>query len=161
MVDKGFGLELEYLSRASAHVVGKSRSGIVYKLVVGGGVKGGGAGVGGPVVVAARRFCEEDATWGFKELESEMEAMFRVQHCNIARLRAYYYASYEKLLVSDFICNESLYCALHVAAANGVVFKPLQVVSDTGREVLEAMGLKWRQPDFGRSVLGNPCLDRA
>ncbi|CAA2974433.1 receptor kinase ZAR1 [Olea europaea subsp. europaea] len=113
LVDEGFGLELEDLLRASAYVVGKSRSGIVYKVVVGGAVKGGGSGVGGPMVVAVRRLSEEDATWRFKEFENEMEAICRVQHRNIVRLRAYYYASDEKLLVSDFICNGSLYSALH------------------------------------------------
>ncbi|CAA2969452.1 probable inactive leucine-rich repeat receptor kinase At1g66830 [Olea europaea subsp. europaea] len=61
LVDEGFGLELEDLLRASAYVVGKSRSGIVYKVVVGRGVKGGGSGVGGPMVVAVKRLSEEDA----------------------------------------------------------------------------------------------------
>lgn len=115
LVDEGFGLELEDLLRASAYVVGKSRSGIVYKVVV-----GGGSGVGGSMVVAVRRLSEEDATWRFKEFETEMEAICRVQHCNIVRLRAYYYASDEKLLVSDFICNGSLYSALHGGPVNSL-----------------------------------------
>lgn len=41
VLDEGFGLELEDLLRASAYVVGKSRSGIVYKVVVGRGSGGG------------------------------------------------------------------------------------------------------------------------
>ncbi|XP_058073531.1 receptor protein kinase-like protein ZAR1 [Magnolia sinica] len=98
--DGGFGLELEELLRASAYVVGKSRNGIVYKVVLGRGVS-----------VAVRRLSE--GFWRFKEFESEVEAIGRVRHPNIVRLRAYYYASDEKLLVSDFISNGSLRAALH------------------------------------------------
>ncbi|KAK2997989.1 hypothetical protein RJ639_026539 [Escallonia herrerae] len=42
-LDEGFGLELEDLLRASAYVVGKSRSGIVYRVVAGTGSGGAGA----------------------------------------------------------------------------------------------------------------------
>ncbi|XAR68559.1 Non-specific serine/threonine protein kinase [Bertholletia excelsa] len=116
VVDEGFGLELEDLLRASAYVVGKSRSGIVYKVVVG----GRGSGVAGGEVVAVRRLSEGDATWRFREFEAEVEAIGRVQHPNIVRLRAYYYADDEKLLVSDFIRNGSLYTALHGGPANSL-----------------------------------------
>nr|GMD47932.1 receptor protein kinase-like protein ZAR1 [Ipomoea batatas] len=111
-VDEGFSLELEDLLRASAYVVGKSRSGIVYKVVAGGGRATAASG-GAATVVAVRRLSEGDATWRFKEFESEVEAIGRVHHPNILRLRAYYYASDEKLLVTDFICNGSLRNALH------------------------------------------------
>ncbi|XP_030519273.2 LOW QUALITY PROTEIN: receptor protein kinase-like protein ZAR1 [Rhodamnia argentea] len=110
VVDEGFDLELEDLLRASAYVVGKSRSGIVYKVVVGQG-SGGGGSTG--EAVAVRRLSEGDAGWRFKEFESEVEAISRVNHPNVVRLRAYYYASDEKLLVSDFIRNGCLYSALH------------------------------------------------
>ncbi|XP_027175312.1 receptor protein kinase-like protein ZAR1 [Coffea eugenioides] len=116
-LDEGLGLELEDLLRASAYVVGKSRSGIVYK-VVGGGSGGRRAGVGGSTVVAVRRLSDGDGILKFKEFEAEMEAIGRVQHPNIVRLRAYYYASDEKLLVSDYICNGSLHNALHGGPAN-------------------------------------------
>uniref|UniRef100_A0A5B7AKS4 Protein kinase domain-containing protein n=1 Tax=Davidia involucrata TaxID=16924 RepID=A0A5B7AKS4_DAVIN len=114
VVDEGFGLELEDLLRASAYVVGKSRSGIVYKVVV-----GRGSGVTG-AVVAVRRLSEGDATWRFKEFESEVETIGRVRHPNIVPLRAYYYANDEKLLVSDFIRNGNLYTALHGGPANSL-----------------------------------------
>ncbi|KAL2535099.1 Leucine-rich repeat protein kinase family protein [Abeliophyllum distichum] len=116
VVDEGFGLELEDLLRASAYVIGKSRSGIVYKVVVG----SGGKGVGGTVAVAVRRLSEGDNTRRFKEFEAEVEAIGRVHHPNIVKLRAYYYASDEKLLVSDFIRNGSLYTALHGGPANSL-----------------------------------------
>ncbi|KAL3585390.1 hypothetical protein D5086_012257 [Populus alba] len=109
VIDEGFNLELEDLLRASASVVGKSRSGIVYKVAVG----GRGSGTVVPMVVAVRRLSEDDATWKLKEFESEVEAIGRVHHPNIVRLRAYYFAHDEKLLVSDFIRNGSLYSALH------------------------------------------------
>ncbi|KAB5551837.1 hypothetical protein DKX38_009148 [Salix brachista] len=107
VIDEGFNLELEDLLRASAYVVGKSRSGIVYKVPV------GVPGTVVPTVVAVRRLGEGDATWKLKEFESEVEAMGRVHHPNIVRLRAYYFAHDEKLLISDFIGNGSLYSALH------------------------------------------------
>lgn len=115
IIDEGMGLELEDLLRASAYVVGKSRSGIVYKVVVGTGSGSGGrrSGVGSSTVVAVRRLSDGDATMKFKEFDAEAESIGRIQHPNIVRLRAYYYASDEKLLISDFICNGSLHNALH------------------------------------------------
>ncbi|KAL3819887.1 hypothetical protein ACJIZ3_005792 [Penstemon smallii] len=141
VVDEGFSLELEDLLRASAYVVGKSRSGIVYKVVVGGGGKGVGSVSGGsPVVVAVRRLSEGDATWRFKEFEAEVEAIGKVQHPNIVRLRAYYYASDEKLLISDFIRNGSLYNALHGGPANTLPplswAARLKIVQETARALM-------------------------
>ncbi|XP_048321934.2 receptor protein kinase-like protein ZAR1 [Ziziphus jujuba] len=118
VMDEGFNLELEDLLRASAYVVGKSRSGIVYRVVAGSGT---GKVSGVPAtVVAVRRLSEGDATWRFKEFESEVEAIGRVHHPNIVRLRAYYYANDEKLVVSDFIRNGSLYTALHGVPSNSL-----------------------------------------
>ncbi|KAB1205682.1 hypothetical protein CJ030_MR7G017854 [Morella rubra] len=118
VVDEGFNLELEDLLRASAYVVGKSRSGIVYKVVA-----GRGSSAAAPTVVAVRRLSEGDATWRFKEFESEVGAIARVHHPNIVRLRAYYYADDEKLLVTDYVRNGSLYAALHGGPSNS--FPPL------------------------------------
>ncbi|KAM5558957.1 receptor protein kinase-like protein ZAR1 [Rosa sericea] len=117
VMDEGFGLELEDLLRASAYVVGKSRSGIVYRVVAGSVGKASGAAAA-PSVVAVRRLSEGDATWRLKEFESEVEAIGKVVHPNIVRLRAYYYADDEKLLISDFIRNGSLYTALHGGPTN-------------------------------------------
>ncbi|XP_062006193.1 receptor protein kinase-like protein ZAR1 isoform X2 [Rosa rugosa] len=113
VMDEGFGLELEDLLRASAYVVGKSRSGIVYRVVAGNVGKVVSGAAAAPSVVAVRRLSEGDATWRLKEFESEVEAIGKVVHPNIVRLRAYYYADDEKLLISDFIRNGSLYTALH------------------------------------------------
>ncbi|MQM05708.1 hypothetical protein Taro_038523 [Colocasia esculenta] len=91
-----------------------SRSGIVYKVVVGRGA-----------AVAVRRLSEaEDGGGGEvawrrrREFESEAMAIGRVRHPNVVGLRAYYYAPDEKLLVYDYISNGSLHAALHGGSLN-------------------------------------------
>ncbi|OEL20591.1 Receptor protein kinase-like protein ZAR1 [Dichanthelium oligosanthes] len=108
-VDDGFGMELEELLRASAYVVGKSRGGIVYRVVPGRGP-----------AVAVRRLSEPDdgdsdgSGWRRRRaFEAEAAAIGRARHPNVARLRAYYYAPDEKLLIYDYLPNGSLHSALH------------------------------------------------
>ncbi|CAL5013397.1 unnamed protein product [Urochloa decumbens] len=109
-VDDGFGMELEELLRASAYVVGKSRGGIVYRVVPGRGP-----------AVAVRRLSElddgdSDGAGGWRRrraFEAEAAAIGRARHPNVARLRAYYYAPDEKLLIYDYLPNGSLHSALH------------------------------------------------
>ncbi|XP_057859204.2 receptor protein kinase-like protein ZAR1 [Cryptomeria japonica] len=100
-IDKAFSFELDELLRASAYVLGKSGLGIVYKVVLGSGVP-----------VAVRRLGEGGAQ-RFKEFEAEVQAIGRIRHPNIVKLRAYYWAADEKLLIYDFIPNGSLATALH------------------------------------------------
>ncbi|KAF8377989.1 hypothetical protein HHK36_029446 [Tetracentron sinense] len=100
VLDKGFTFELDELLRASAYVLGKSRLGIVYKVVLGNGVP-----------VAVRRL-GEGGEQRYKEFSAEMQAIGRVKHPNIVRLRAYYWAPDEKLLICDFISNGNLASAL-------------------------------------------------
>ncbi|CAA7057083.1 unnamed protein product [Microthlaspi erraticum] len=104
--DEGLELELEDLLRASAYVIGKSRSGIVYRVVA-------AESSSSAAVVAVRRLSDGNATWRFKDFANEVESIGRINHPNIVRLRAYYYAEDEKLLVTDFVNNGSLYSALH------------------------------------------------
>ncbi|XP_047959320.1 receptor protein kinase-like protein ZAR1 [Salvia hispanica] len=138
VIDEGFGLELEDLLRALAYVLGKSRSGIVYRVVAGG--RKGAAPAAAPVVVAVRRLSEGGVAWSLKEFEAEVETIGKVRHPNIVRLRAYYYASDEKLLISDFISNGSLYNALHGGAGN--VAPPLswtarlRIIQETARGLM-------------------------
>ena len=99
-IDKGFNFELDELLRASAYVLGKSGLGIVYKVVLGNGVP-----------VAVRRL-GEGGEQRYKEFAAEIQAIGKVKHPNIVRLRAYYWASDEKLLISDFISNGNLATAL-------------------------------------------------
>ncbi|GMH01507.1 hypothetical protein Nepgr_003346 [Nepenthes gracilis] len=99
-IDKGFTFELDELLKASAYVLGKSGLGIVYKVVLGNGVP-----------VAVRRL-GEGGEQRYKEFAAEIQAIGKVKHPNILRLRAYYWAPDEKLLISDFISNGNLTTAL-------------------------------------------------
>lgn len=100
-LDKGFSFDLDELLRASAYVLGKGGLGIVYKVVLGNGLP-----------VAVRRLGEGGAQ-RFKEFEAEVQAIARARHPNVVRLRAYYWAEDEKLLIYDYISNGSLEAALH------------------------------------------------
>ena len=82
-------------------MLGKSGLGIVYKVVLGSGVP-----------VAVRRL-GEGGEQRYKEFVAEIQAIGRVKHPNIVRLRAYYCAPNEKLLISDFISSGSLASARH------------------------------------------------
>ncbi|XP_065875854.1 receptor protein kinase-like protein ZAR1 [Euphorbia lathyris] len=99
-IDKGFSFELDELLRASAYVLGKSGLGIVYKVVLGNGIP-----------VAVRRL-GEGGEQRYKEFIGEVQAIGKVKHPNVVKLRAYYWASDEKLLISDFISNGNLANAL-------------------------------------------------
>ncbi|KAK9049232.1 hypothetical protein SSX86_031801 [Deinandra increscens subsp. villosa] len=99
-IDKGFSFELDELLRASAYVLGKSGLGIVYKVVLGNGIP-----------VAVRRL-GEGGEQRYKEFVAEVQAIGRVKHPNVVKLRAYYWALDEKLLISDFISNGNLASAL-------------------------------------------------
>ncbi|XP_050375160.1 receptor protein kinase-like protein ZAR1 [Argentina anserina] len=99
-IDKGFTFELDELLRASAYVLGKSGLGIVYKVVLGNGIP-----------VAVRRL-GEGGDQRYKEFAAEVQAIGRVKHPNVVRLRAYYWAPDEKLLISDFISHGNLATAI-------------------------------------------------
>lgn len=105
-IDKGFNFELDELLRASAYVLGKSGLGIVYKVVLGNGIP-----------VAVRRL-GEGGEQRYKEFVAEVQAIGRVKHPNVVKLRAYYWAPDEKLLISDFISNGNLASALRGKVLN-------------------------------------------
>ncbi|KAL9246567.1 hypothetical protein vseg_020085 [Gypsophila vaccaria] len=96
-IDKGFACELDELLRASAYVLGKSGLGIVYKVVLGNGVP-----------VAVRRLGEGGDQQRYKEFATEIQSIGKIKHPNVVKLRAYYWAPDEKLLISDFISNGNL-----------------------------------------------------
>ncbi|XP_061993100.1 receptor protein kinase-like protein ZAR1 [Rosa rugosa] len=127
-IDKGFTFELDELLRASAYVLGKSGLGIVYKVVLGNGIP-----------VAVRRL-GEGGDQRYKEFAAEVQAIGRVKHPNVVRLRAYYWAPDEKLLISDFISHGNLASAIR--GRNG---QPISLSWSTRLKILKgtARGLAY------------------
>jgi hypothetical protein len=102
-IDKGFKMELDELLRSSAYVLGKGGKGIVYKVVVGNGT----------TPVAVRRLGGGAAApERYREFAAEAGAIGRVRHPNVVRLRAYYWSTDEKLVVTDFVNNGNVAAAL-------------------------------------------------
>ncbi|OIW21181.1 hypothetical protein TanjilG_30504 [Lupinus angustifolius] len=93
--------EVEELLRASAEMLGKGGFGTCYKAVLEDGS-----------VVAVKRLKEVNIG-GKKEFEQQMEVIGKLRHPNVVSLKAYYFAKDEKLLVSDYISNGSLFWLLH------------------------------------------------
>lgn len=100
-LDTQVAFDLDELLKASAFVLGKSGIGIVYKVVLEDGL-----------TLAVRRL-GEGGSQRFKEFQTEVEAIGKLRHPNIVTLRAYYWSVDEKLLIYDYIPNESLATALH------------------------------------------------
>ncbi|KAL9332044.1 hypothetical protein ACSQ67_001654 [Phaseolus vulgaris] len=99
--DRRNQFELEDLLRASAEMLGKGCLGTVYRAVLDDGC-----------TVAVKRLkdanpCERN------EFEQYMDVVGKLKHPNIVKLRAYYYAKEEKLLVYDYLPNGSLHALLH------------------------------------------------
>ncbi|KAF3339557.1 putative inactive leucine-rich repeat receptor-like protein kinase [Carex littledalei] len=111
-LDRNVKFNLDDLLKASAFVLGKSGIGIVYKVIL----------ECGPTL-AVRRL-GEGGLQRFKEFQTEVEAIGKVRHANIATLRAYYWSYDEKLLVYDFIPNGSLSSAIH-GKPGAVSYTPL------------------------------------
>lgn len=111
-LDSHVNFDLDELLKASAFVLGKSGIGIMYKVVLEDGL-----------ALAVRRL-GEGGSQRFKEFQTEVEAIGKLRHPNIATLRAYYWSVDEKLLIYDYISNGSLATAIHGKA--GVdTFTPL------------------------------------
>ncbi|PIA43422.1 hypothetical protein AQUCO_01900071v1 [Aquilegia coerulea] len=99
--DKSKVFGLEELLRASAEMLGKGSLGTVYRAELDDGY-----------LVAVKRLkdanpCER------KDFEQYMDVIGKLRHPNIVRLRAFYYAKDEKLLVYDYLPNGSLHYLLH------------------------------------------------
>ncbi|GAB4856509.1 Leucine-rich repeat receptor-like protein kinase pxc1 [Ancistrocladus abbreviatus] len=99
--DRRKQFELEDLLRASAEMLGKGSLGTVYRAVLDDGC-----------AVAVKRLKDANPC-ARKEFEQYMDVIGRLKHPNIVKLRAYYYAQEEKLLVYDYLPNGSLYSLLH------------------------------------------------
>ncbi|XP_010279368.1 PREDICTED: receptor protein kinase-like protein ZAR1 [Nelumbo nucifera] len=111
-LDMQVSFDLDELLKASAFVLGKSGIGIVYKVVLEDGL-----------TLAVRRL-GEGGSQRFKEFQTEVEAIGKLRHPNIVKLRAYYWSIDEKLLIYDYIPNGNLATAIH-GKAGMVSFTPL------------------------------------
>lgn len=99
--DRRSEFELEDLLRASAEMLGKGSLGTVYRAVLDDGC-----------TVAVKRLKDANPC-ARHEFEQYMDVIGKVKHPNVVRLRAYYYAKEEKLLVYDYLPNGSLHTLLH------------------------------------------------
>ncbi|TYG94439.1 hypothetical protein ES288_A11G188800v1 [Gossypium darwinii] len=111
-LDTEVDFDLEQLLKASAFLLGKSSSGILYKVVLDNGL-----------AVAVRRLGDGGGQ-RLKEFQTEVEAIGKIRHPNIVNLRAYCCSDDEKLLIYDYITKGDLAAAIH--GKSGIVnFKPL------------------------------------
>ncbi|MCL7049592.1 hypothetical protein MKW94_006750 [Papaver nudicaule] len=99
--DRRKQFELEDLLRASAEMLGKGGLGTVYKAELENGS-----------IIAVKRLKDANPC-SKREFEQYMDMIGKLRHPNIVRLRAYYYAKEEKLLVFDYLPNGSLFSLLH------------------------------------------------
>ncbi|KAE8654977.1 hypothetical protein F3Y22_tig00117034pilonHSYRG00357 [Hibiscus syriacus] len=110
-LDTEVDFDLEQLLKASAFLLGKSSSGILYKVVLDNGL-----------AVAVRRL-GDGGEQRLKEFQTEVEAIGKIRHPNAVNLRAYCCSDDEKLLIYDYITNGNLTAAIH--GKSGFPFKPL------------------------------------
>ncbi|KAJ4884064.1 putative inactive leucine-rich repeat receptor-like protein kinase [Raphanus sativus] len=99
-MDPEIQFDLDQLLKASAFLLGKSRIGIVYKVVLENGL-----------MLAVRRL--EDKGWlRLKEFLADVEAMAKIKHPNVLNLQACCWSPEEKLLIYDYIPNGDLGSAI-------------------------------------------------
>jgi len=99
-LDSQVNFNLDKLLKASAFLLGKTGTGIVYKVVLEDGL-----------TLAVRRLGGDSQR--LKEFQTEVEAIAKIKHSNIVPLRAYCWSGDEKLLIYDFIPNGDLSAAVH------------------------------------------------
>ncbi|OMP04702.1 hypothetical protein COLO4_09376 [Corchorus olitorius] len=100
-LDSQVNFDLDQLLKASAFLLGKSASGILYKVVLDNGE-----------AVAVRRLGDGGGQ-RLKEFQTEVEAIGKIRHPNIVNLRAYCCSDDEKLIIYDYITNGDLTAAIH------------------------------------------------
>ncbi|CAE5963181.1 unnamed protein product [Arabidopsis arenosa] len=99
-MDPEIEFDLDQLLKASAFLLGKSRIGLVYKVVLENGL-----------MLAVRRL--EDRGWlRLKEFLADVEAMAKIKHPNVLNLKACCWSPEEKLLIYDYIPNGDLGSAI-------------------------------------------------
>ncbi|KAF5725265.1 leucine-rich repeat receptor-like protein kinase [Tripterygium wilfordii] len=136
--DKRKPFELEDLLRASAEMLGKGSLGTVYKAVLDDGCS-----------VAVKRLKDANPC-ARKEFEQYMDVIGKIKHPNIVRLRAYYYAKEEKLLVYDHLPNGSLHSLLHENRGPGRI--PLDWTTRISLVLGAARGLARIHEEYGGKI---------
>ncbi|KAF8006824.1 hypothetical protein BT93_K0974 [Corymbia citriodora subsp. variegata] len=131
--------ELEDLLRASAEMLGKGSLGTVYKAVL----DDGG-------VVAVKRLKDANPCMR-KEFEQYMDVIGKLKHQNVVKLRAYYYAREEKLLVYDYLPNGSLHSLLHGNRGPGRI--PLDWTTRISLVLGAARGLAWIHEEYSSAKI--------
>lgn len=131
--------ELEDLLRASAEMLGKGSLGTVYKAVL----DDGG-------VVAVKRLKDANPCMR-KEFEQYMDVIGKLKHQNVVKLRAYYYAREEKLLVYDYLPNGSLQSLLHGNRGPGRI--PLDWTTRISLVLGAARGLAWIHEEYSAAKI--------
>ncbi|CAL9115616.1 unnamed protein product, partial [Musa textilis] len=96
-VDGDAELELETLLKASAYILGAAGSSIVYKAVLADGT-----------ALAVRRIGESSVIDKLKDFDVQVRGIARFRHPNLLRLRGFYWAADEKLLIHDYAPNGSI-----------------------------------------------------
>ncbi|XP_021750756.1 probable LRR receptor-like serine/threonine-protein kinase At4g37250 [Chenopodium quinoa] len=114
MVDGETELEAETLLKASAYILGASGSSIVYKAVLQDGT-----------TFAVRRL-GEIAVDKLRDFEGHIKAIAKIRHPNLVRVRGFYWASDEKLVIYDYISNGSLATSAYKKSGSTPYHLPLE-----------------------------------
>ncbi|KAK2655002.1 hypothetical protein Ddye_008054 [Dipteronia dyeriana] len=131
--------ELEDLLKASAEMLGKGSLGTVYKAVLDDGS-----------IVAVKRLKDANPC-ARTEFEQYMDVIGKLKHPNVVKLRAYYYAKEEKLLVYDYLSNGSLHSLLHGNRGPGRI--PLDWTTRISLVLGAARGLAQIHQEYGSSKI--------
>ncbi|CAH2065743.1 unnamed protein product [Thlaspi arvense] len=99
-MDPEIEFDLDQLLKASAFLLGKSRIGLIYKVVLENGL-----------MLAVRRL-EDRGRLKLKEFLADVEAMAKIKHPNVLNLQACCWSPEEKLLIYDYIPNGDLGSAI-------------------------------------------------
>ncbi|KAL2243803.1 UNVERIFIED_CONTAM: Leucine-rich repeat receptor-like protein kinase PXC1, partial [Sesamum indicum] len=93
--------DLDELLRAAAQVIGRGKLGTTYKAMLESGS-----------VVAVKRL-EEMNTLSKKEFVQQMRLLGNIKHENLAEIISFYHSREEKLIVSEYVADGSLFSLLH------------------------------------------------
>ncbi|KAL9241586.1 hypothetical protein vseg_015682 [Gypsophila vaccaria] len=115
-IDGESELELETLLKASAYILGASGSSIMYKAVLEDGT-----------ALAVRRVGESASVERLKEFEGHVRGIAKIVHPNLVRVRGFYWAADEKLVIYEYVPGGSLANARYRKAGSSPCHIPWDV----------------------------------